>query len=176
MERKRIIKIGIVTPDFGINGGVQTLTSMFYAIISKDKTYVPEIISIATQREDKINKQLLKPATLVRSERYVRDFRDGISFTHWATSFSDIEICRYFSDRKLNSYLKRFDLILVISSTPVLANIALKCGLSVILQVATTTEIERRDIAAHHGMSLKALMTKIVSKLDYYVLKTFLLY
>jgi len=156
--------IALFAPTFAYQGGLRSVAEFLCASIERHSDFDLRLFSLAMSWRDPCNLSLHRPSTWTRGPQ-VRDMTyGGRPFTHVGVRFGEFEFCRYAPNPTLGRLVADCDLIQVVAGSPAWAGPVLGLGKPVVLQVATLTEVERRQRQGEeHGplAAWRAAMTRI---------------
>ena len=170
-RRKRL---ALVVPAFADPGGVPAVADFILRILARRPDLDVRIISLSTSARDLSSLLLLKPQTWRRGVVSGVARARGHDFVHVGARFGEIETRRLARRAALDALLQDCDLIQVVAGAPAWATPVLGLGKPVVMQVATLTEVERRERARVERGPLalwRAAMTRAVSRLDHAALR-----
>lgn len=149
------VRIAIVTQGgyVGDGGGVTSVVRWLTDSLRQATAYRVEVHELASSSRDRSSRRLASPSTWLR--RSLREPVD-LATTHWGANAVEIETMRYRPRRELSRCLRDYDLIQVVSGSPVLAAVVRRAGPPVVLQVATTLRWERASRLAAGPVPLRA--------------------
>jgi D-inositol-3-phosphate glycosyltransferase len=162
-------RIAIVTPDFGMQGGLTSWASFLLRAIREHSSHQATIVSVATARNDGASRCILKPSSWRRGPEIVRRSYNGLSFSHVGAVLAEVEPARYCPHKVLDTILATSDLILVVAGTPVWAHLTRNAGKPIILLTASFAAREReRMLHATAGLAghWSRGMTRAVSLME----------
>jgi len=136
-------RLAIVTPGFTIGGGVPRVARFLRDVASSNGLEV-NVIDLATSRHDSNSSRLLQPRTLMKSPAIDRSPEDNFVW-RVGCHLAELEPCRYVSTSNVRRLLDGFDLVQVVAGTPSWAMAVRGVKVPVALQVATTTNWERKS-------------------------------
>ena len=142
-------RVALVTAGFDIGGGVPTIARWLRDCLRSTGQYEVDVHDLATSRRDVYSRRLLAPKSWARSS--LRSIAGDDEVIHWGANAVEIETMRYRPRRQLTRFLRRYDVIQVVSGAPALAAAVVGAGVPTVLQVATTVAWERQRRAAERS-------------------------
>src|SRR5438132_13799516 len=98
-------KIAILTPAFGLQGGITSWTSFLLKAINAHSSYDATVVSVATSKNDVASRRALNPSSWRKCPTIIKSLYDGISFPHIGAVLAEAEPARYWPHNTLNTIL-----------------------------------------------------------------------
>jgi glycosyltransferase involved in cell wall biosynthesis len=134
--------VALLTHGFDIGGGVPTVARWLRDGLHATGHYEVEILDLATSRHDEQSRRLAKPRTWAK--RSLRSDGGQPAHQRWGANAVELEPMRYRPRHELTTFLRRFDIIQVVSGTPAWAAVARHANRPVVVQAATAAAWERQ--------------------------------
>lgn len=164
------MKIALLVPNYRTSGGVKTVANFISYNIRKNKNIETDIISIKSGYNEKLSKNIVRPASWLKGVRTHIDTNGVTKIIEVGTNWSELEFQRYKPTYLLTELLDKYDIIQVVSGTPAWALLTKNSKTPTVLQVATLTKVEREELLKSNN-SIRILwyrfMTEVISAFDY---------
>jgi len=165
--------IAIVVPDLSSGGGVPAVAMFLHQVLRQSDRYLPSVISIAVSSRDRASVRLRSLRSWTQGPQVIDGEWQGVPFQHVGSYFAEIEFVRYLPRAPLTDIVQQYDLIQVVSGTPMFGLSVASLSKPKCITVGTTILQDRRSaLAAARGAGKmwKAAMTQVDVLLEHLVL------
>ncbi|MFC6286329.1 glycosyltransferase family 4 protein [Nocardioides sp. GCM10027113] len=165
------MRVALVVPEYrhgtGGQGGVATVADYLHNLVIRSGWRV-DLYSVRMNSRAVESRRLSTPASWFR-RLAVAERRDEVEGYSVGAHVAELEFARYLPRKALDERLEQADVVILVAGTPAFAHVTRRVRGPVILQVATTIELER----AHRSSAdrnvadrLRAAMTRFVARMD----------
>jgi glycosyltransferase involved in cell wall biosynthesis len=165
------IKVALIANELSVLGGIHTLTTFLYRVLSDSGMYQPDVISLATSVSDRTSVHFRNPKTWISGPTSIKIEDKGLSYTHVGAIGSEIEIQRYKPRPILNKLLQEYDILQFIVGSPPWACVASGINRPVLIWTATTTRGDRESRIKASSLMRKAWSSLMLPLVDRYELR-----
>jgi len=163
-------RVALVTVGFFDAGGIGRSARFMYEVL-KNLGFQVDIFDLATASHDIQSRKILKPRTWLKKVR-LTDSETTPPTVLVGANFVELEPMRYRPRKSFTNILNSYDLVQGVFGSPAWAYTLSKVSSKKVIQIASTTKLERESYGGIKGKSLKALgrrlSTKITIKIDAY--------
>ena len=167
-------KIALVKSGVYTDGGVSSVCQFLYQLLSSDKRFDVQLISLETDYNNPSNLRILSPKSWFQKNRITDYTWNGIPVKHIGAIFSELEFLRYMSRNEITNLLDQYDLVQVVAGCPAIANVVSSISKPICLQMATLASLERKYVLQKANLFKKVygnLMLPFVSRVEQQALK-----
>lgn len=161
------MKIALVTHDF--TGGIGTMTRFLYQVLVNFSPYQVDVVLLPTYSFDTASMRLSAPQSWLHAPKVIDGMAGDIPYRRVGVAFSELEFQRYRPRPILTQLLQQYDLVQVVSGSPVFGLVTQGLTTPKCIFAATTLHEERRTLlAAERGWRRlwKVAMTRVCTRLE----------